>query len=505
MTSATTGSLCPFLSVAGHVFVEPFTPPLPLLFCLIAAGLAIIVSFLLVAFFARNPQAFSDYPRINLLQWKAARFLNCPVASFPIQLTSVLLFGLLISAGFVGNQNPIYNIAPTFVWVIWWVGVAYASAFLGDVWSLINPWKIVFGWVEQLWLRLNSGKAFPTVFQYPDNFGVWPAVVLFLAFAWVENVYSGAVTPSRISLMILIYSGITWSGMALFGKDVWLRHGEAFSLAFSFLAKFAPTEARVIQRGPSGTLGVSGHGQMFEASDASKYSTKDIAGTREFNIRPFGSGLLNAEAVSASQMLFVLVLLATVTFDGFAATLPWMDLKDVLEGYLPNVTVINTVGLFSTVLIFAALYLCVSALMRQASGLDLRVLDFGRVFVYSLIPIALAYHVAHFIMFLLIQGQLIVPLFSDPFGFGWDLFGTAGYRLNFRLVGPNFYWLLSVIAIVVGHIIAVFVAHSSALSMLPRRRNALRSQYPMLVLMVGYTVASLWIITQPMYMSAPSM
>ena len=73
--------------------------------------------------------------------------------------------------------------------------------------------------------------------------------------------------------------------------------------------------------------------------------------------------------------------------------------------------------------------------------------------------------------------------------------------MNFRLVGPNFYWLLSVIAIVVGHIIAVFVAHSSALSMLPRRRNALRSQYPMLVLMVGYTVASLWIITQPMYMA----
>ena len=110
---------------------------------------------------------------------------------------------------------------------------------------------------------------------------------------------------------------------------------------------------------------------------------------------------------------------------------------------------------------------------------------------------------AHFLLFLLIQGQLIVPLASDPFGFGWDLFRTAGYRLNFRLVGPSLYWFISVIAIITGHIIAVFLAHSIAYRLIPTRRYALRSQYPMLVLMVGYTVASLWIITQPMYMSAP--
>ena len=502
MIPGTDGPPYLLFSVAAHVFVEPFTPPLPLLFCLVAAGLAVIASFILVAFFARNPQAFSDYPRMNLLKWKLTRLLNYPGASLPIQLTSVLLFALLVSVGFAGNQNPIYNLAPTFVWVIWWVGVVYVSAFIGDVWALINPWKIIFGWAELLWRWLSPGKPFSPLLGYPAKLGVWPALVLFLIFAWVENVYGEAVIPSRISQMILVYSSITWAGMVLFGKDVWLRHGEAFSLAFGFLARFAPIETRVIQHEPCGTLGRGAHAQPSKASVASSCSEKGASSQRELNLRPFASGLLKIETVSASQMLFVLVLLATVTFDGFASTLPWINLQAALKGYLPNVAAISTLGLVSTILIFVALYLCFSVLVGQASGVNLRTLDLGKAFVYTLIPIALAYHVAHFLLFLLIQGQLIVPLASDPFGFGWDLFGTAGYRLNFRPIGPNLYWLISVVSIVTAHIIAVFLAHSIAFRLIPTRRYALRSQYPMLVLMVGYTVASLWIITQPMYMSS---
>ena len=111
----------------------------------------------------------------------------------------------------------------------------------------------------------------------------------------------------------------------------------------------------------------------------------------------------------------------------------------------------------------------------------------------------LAYHVAHFVLFLLIQGQMIVPLASDPFGFDWDLFGTANHRVNFMLVSSNFYWVISVFSILVGHIIAVFLSHTIAFRLIKSQRHAIRSQYPMLALMVGYTVASLWIITQPMY------
>ena len=123
--------------------------------------------------------------------------------------------------------------------------------------------------------------------------------------------------------------------------------------------------------------------------------------------------------------------------------------------------------------------------------------EVASVFVYSLVPIALAYNIAHFFSLLAIQGQLIIPLASNPFGYGWDLFGTADYLVNIALVNARFTWALSVVAIVLGHIIAVYLSHVIALRAFSDSRSAVRSQYPMMALMVMYTVVSLWIVAQP--------
>ena len=121
----------------------------------------------------------------------------------------------------------------------------------------------------------------------------------------------------------------------------------------------------------------------------------------------------------------------------------------------------------------------------------------ARAYIYSLIPIALAYNVAHFFSFLAIQGQLIVKLISDPFGFGWDLFGTADWEVQISIVSARLVWFVGVGAIVIGHVIAVYVAHVISMRRSGSRGAALRSQYPMVALMVGYTVVSLWIVAQP--------
>ena len=118
-------------------------------------------------------------------------------------------------------------------------------------------------------------------------------------------------------------------------------------------------------------------------------------------------------------------------------------------------------------------------------------------FIYSLVPISLAYHLAHFLSYLLIQGQLIVPLSSDPFGYGWDLFGGADYKLNIAIIGAKFAWVTAVISIVAGHIIAVYIAHVVAMKKLGNRKTAIQSQIPMLGLMIVYTIGSLWILAQP--------
>jgi hypothetical protein len=146
-------------------------------------------------------------------------------------------------------------------------------------------------------------------------------------------------------------------------------------------------------------------------------------------------------------------------------------------------------------LVLAGLYLGVVVVMARMAGSSVAAL--AGLFVLSLLPIAIAYHLSHYFSLLMVAGQFIIPLASDPFGYGWDLFGTTLYRIDIGIVDAKLIWYLAVIAIVTGHIIAVWVAHVTAFAVFSDAGAARRSQYPMLVLMVGYTMLSLWIIAQP--------
>jgi hypothetical protein len=106
---------------------------------------------------------------------------------------------------------------------------------------------------------------------------------------------------------------------------------------------------------------------------------------------------------------------------------------------------------------------------------------------------------------ILVNGsQLVIPLLSDPFGFGWDLFRTAAYKPDIGFVGPLLQWYVAVGAIVVGHVIAVYLAHVKALTVFGAPRVAVRSQIPIVVFMVGYTMLSLWILSQPIVETSPA-
>jgi len=124
-------------------------------------------------------------------------------------------------------------------------------------------------------------------------------------------------------------------------------------------------------------------------------------------------------------------------------------------------------------------------------------LDIACAFVLTLVPIAVAYHLSHYFSLLVTAGQFIIPLASDPFGYGWNLFGSAGYKVNLAIASPYVFWYGAVTLVVIGHVIAVYLAHAVALREFGDRRLALLSQVPMLALMVGYTMVSLWILAQP--------
>lgn len=508
-------------SLFAHGFAQRYDLPVPLGLYMGGAAAAVALSFLVIAFFVRGERIFDSYPRLNLLKNPLGRFF---AGTFLVQVLRLLSAGflvLVIVAGYIGHENPFENIAPTAIWVIWWVGFAYLSGLAGDFWAIVNPWSAVYGWTEKLWQALFPSWRFGFTLAWPGWLGRWPGVLLFVWFVWAELIWPQSDTPLNLAKAALTYSIITWLGMFVFGRHRWLHSGEAFTAVFGFFARFAPSEIRVADATVCAACG-SGHCcdrhagcvnclECFEKAAQDRTKTK----TREWNLRPWAVGLLTARPLSTSSMVFVLLMLSSVTFDGLLATPVWADLSRwmiysetlrpliiALQDITGNaIAAVGTIALAVFLLGFQLLYLLFSALMyfsvpaADRAGISVR--QVAGLFVLSLIPIALAYHLAHYLSYLLLVGQYLIPLASDPFGMGWDLFGTSLYTVDISIVNARMVWYTSVIAIVTGHIIAVWLAHVMALRTFRSNSAALRSQIPMLLLMVGYTMLSLWIMAQP--------
>ncbi|MET0528394.1 MAG: hypothetical protein ABW003_08610 [Microvirga sp.] len=443
---------------SAHAFAQRYDLPLPLWHYLVGAGATVGLSFVVSATFLRGGEA--RVPRLRFTLPKRAMTL----AERVLRLFGIAAFFLLLAAGFFGEQGDWdSNLLPVTVWVVWWVGITFVSALLGDVWPLVDPWRAVGSLFEP------GRQPLP----WPDRVGAWPAVVLFFLFAFAELAWTENAVPRKLALVIAGYSLLTWTGMALFGVETWRRKADPFARFFGLFARCAPLAA---DRG-------------------------------EFAVRPFGAGLRQETPPSFATVAFVILALATVSFDGIAETPLWESVVGEamgllyragfveVFGYGPASTVIKALGLVATPLVFAAIYAGVCALVgriaQEAPGLTIRR------YVLSLVPIAIAYHLAHYLSYLLVQGQAVWPLLSDPLNRGWDLFGTRRYEIDIGIVGMRFVWIFAVIAIVVGHVAATALAHVEALRTAPGRRIAIASQVPMLLLMVCYTMLSLWILSQP--------
>src|SRR5215213_11910236 len=196
--------------------------PLPFWLYLFAAAAVVLVSFIQISVSVNEQHTLARYPGRNLLEIGALRaVLTSRILLFGVRLLSVVLFLLVILSGIFGVQAPSLNFAPTFVWIIWWVGLSFFTAFVGNIWPLVSPWRVLFEWAEGLARRLGAQKGFNLDVRYPEEWGVWPALALFALFVWIENVFEGSATPLYIALFTILYSTFTWSNMLLFGKETW--------------------------------------------------------------------------------------------------------------------------------------------------------------------------------------------------------------------------------------------------------------------------------------------
>ena len=514
----------------AHAFGQRYDLPIPLSYFLAGAAAAVALSFVVMGMFIKGGESAFRYPRLNLLAMPAlGRILTSRILLGALRIASVALLLLVIAAALFGSDNPLANLSPTFIWIIWWVGMGYIAALFGNFWMLINPWKTLFEWGEWLARRIRGGQSDGRgggLIAYPRGWDVMPALLGFFAFVWLENVYPGSVVPRYLAALALVYSLITLGGMALFGKHTWLRYCDCFSVLFGIFARFSPTEVRAvggncahcdfcaIERGDDDADECVDCYACFEAAGDGDSGARrefgrgrrrfcpargDSRARREFNLRPWAVGLMPSRRVSLIMAAFVALTLAAVTFDGLQETASWVAVQKLglrLFG-AGGVSVADTLGVALTPALFFAAYLAFCIGVKALSDEQAPLMEVAQAYVFSLVPIALAYNMAHFLSLLLVQGQLIIPLASDPFGFGWDIFGTAGYRTDPTVISTKAAWFLSVGAIVAGHIVSVYIAHAISLRRAANRSLALRGQYPMLALMVFYTAVSLWIIAQP--------
>jgi hypothetical protein len=439
--------------------------PIPLWLFYYGGAIVLVLSFVALGVLWRRPllERAQGKPLPEGLQ----RILLSTWLRVVVGGASLGLLVVLFLAALLGEPSAGQNLSPTFVFVIFWVGLVVVVIVLGNVWPLLNPWRAGADLVAWFWRE--AGLSWTSGATYPERLGWWPATVLLFAFTALELAYVEPANPRALALAIFLYSWVTWVGMAVFGREVWLRSGEAFNVYFHLLGRIAVFGRR------------KSDGQLVVRPPLSALTVRDFL--------PGG-------------FAFVCVMLGSVAFDGFSRTSRWLDWSFELEEpyVLDNpgladliVTGFNLGGLIAFILLVAAAFL---AAVHAARRVARSVVPLGTAFLGSLVPIACAYALAHYFSLLVIQGQVGITLMSDPFGFGWDLFGTADFQADATVISPNTIWYFQVAVLVTGHVFGLVLAHDRAVALFDSPRIAIRTQYAMLALMVVYTVGGLWLLSR---------
>jgi hypothetical protein len=440
------------LAAAALVLVVPATAqahgiggrldlPVPMSFFVVGASVVLVASFVALAVMWPKPR-LQDGPRSRPIRagWMRPLFGAA-------QVVGVAGLLVVVAAGAVDlvKDSSGRNIAPVLVWIGFWLVVPFLGAVVGNLYTAVNPWRTIAA-------SIGLGDT-----ERPDlvsKAGVWPAAVGLVAFAWMELVNPNGAAPSTLAAAAVLYSIYLFVMVSRFGRESAFTAADIFTPYTRLISSIAPlgrdAEGRPIWRG----------------------------WLRALPVLPEWKGLAP----------FVIVMIGTVSYDGLSATVWWGQSLPFLKGSVW----VETLSLVAMCALIGAAYYGACALAARIGGDEGGTARTASRFAHTLVPIAFAYAFAHYFTLILFEGQLIISSISDPFGLGWDLFGTAGRMVDFFLT-PVAVWYVQVLAIVTGHVLGVILAHDRALADYPAER-AVRSQYAMLGLMVALTGLGLVIL-----------
>jgi hypothetical protein len=453
-TAAVVAGLVP-AAASAHTITGRIDSPLPFVAYLLGAAIAVAGSFFIMAASDPGPPRVPPPGRVRTLP----RWLRLTLRGVG------LLAWLWIMAQSLTGGSSDADVASLFLWVYGWVGLALVSAFLGPVWSWLDPFTTLYDVVAGAGRRLGLHGLEPQ--PWPQRLGLWAAVAGLTFFIWLELV-ARVLQGRPLALVLLGYTAITLLAMAQYGRDPWRSRGETFSVWFGVLGRMAPFAL----------IGSPEDGQVA--------------------YRGYATGLITSRW---PREVVVMVALGTgaIIYDGLSQTTGFFG----LFGF-PSIAL-------GTVILAVFLGVLVSLVMLVARSVGLAAMGAG------LLPVALGYLIAHYLSFLLIDGQRIFVAISDPFQQAWDLFGTAFWEPNSAWLPTGALWSLQVGAVVIGHVVGAWAGHAVARSEAPARqgggsaggstgrsRSDVRAQLPLALLMVGLTTLTLWSLGQNLVFEQPA-
>ncbi|WP_277541780.1 hypothetical protein [Haloarcula laminariae] len=349
----------------------------------------------------------------------------------------------VIVVGFVGPPTPQTNLAILLVWVGWWAGLAMTTYLVGNTWRALNPLDTV-------------ALALPSLDRtYPGRVGAWPAVVGLLALIWLEVVSPLADDPRLLATAVVGYSALTLAGAVVFGRETWFAEADPVERVFRYYGRVAP-------------IGYDERGLRLRLPGMDLSSPRLVDGRDE--------------------VAFVVALLWGTTFDGLVVTPAWRDLtRPLVDAGLPA-QLLYPLALAAGFGLFLGAYWLAVRLSRRAAATYLTAETLAQRFAPPLLAIAAGYHLAHYLGYFLVLAPALGVALLSPLS---DPGAVPVYE------PPGWFGGVGIAAVVVGHLVAIWVAHAVAYDVFPSRLQAVRSQYPFIAVMVFYTMTSLWVISRP--------
>jgi hypothetical protein len=498
-----------------------------------------IVTLVLMSFFfaetvGRRRIETKDRWRFDLLKWSRLKsYIKKPYAQMLFQWPVTIMYLFLVYAGLYGHQ--VINVVPLLTWTVWWAGLIFVILFAGKIWCYVCPWDLVASLLSRLRItgkgeaRLNLGLKWPKMFR-----NVWPAVFFFILLTWLEIGYDITKSPMMTSYMAVAMLVLAIVPAFIFEKKSFCRYGCFVGRISGLYANFSPVEVRATDKGVCASCKsrdcfagnekgdpcptslclatLEDNTYCTMCSECVKTCPSDNV---SLNLRPFGEDLYNYSGPRKDEAFLAVVLLALTSFHGLTMTPLWENILEpsgTIISWIAQLTGLGRQGAFTVgmlgilvapmLLYLAFCWIVVGVISRKDSDADDRSLSAMDIFVqfsYSLLPIALFYHLAHNGMHLFMEGQGVMTLISDPLGRGWDLFGTAT-KVYPPLLSTETIWILQVILVIIGHLFGIVVGHRTACRLFKSRTTSYIVEVPLLIAMILFSFFSLWLMHLDMNM-----